>query len=140
MSTIKSTIISDKLKFDDIKLVGIEILDISYVFTIYFVFGYHLSIIMDKIFVKIFGTNHEKKSRHQLLFEILIQTIISGISIYFIRNFVKQIPFPLNNTLNYDHSKLSELTGGALLNITFFTYQKNLQLKMTILRNNFSLS
>ena len=113
---------------------AIEITDIIGISIMYIIFGYIFGIMIDTLFINFFGDVHNKKSAKRLFFEIIIQVTITCVIAYFIRNFVQNIPFIFDNINGYKHANLTELKG-ALLNTIILYFQKQLQEKMSLLRN-----
>lgn len=108
--------------------------DICYITLLYLMTAYVLAQINDNIFVAIYGNDHSKKSKNQLLLEIVIQVSLSGVYSYIGRNFIMEIPSPLHGINNFDHYKVKELNSGAILLMFLIIFQKNLQKKINLLR------
>jgi hypothetical protein len=63
---------------------------------------------------------------------LLFHFFLIGITVYLIRNVVGMIPYPLDGVAGYQHSRLKELGGGAVLTFMVFLFQKNLTDKVKI--------
>ena len=109
---------------------SIKLLDIGYVTVIYFSVG----MILAKLFDIIYGEFDEKREAKRPFFlrglELLGMMWLSGIVIYFVRNLVELIPFPLEGVFGFKHLKLKELKGAAVFTFVFLYFQAHLRGKM----------
>lgn len=112
---------------------GIKIIDIAYVAAIYLTVGAVLSIYIDRQLGKFDPDDADNKSIAQLYGEILLHFGSVGILMYFVRNAVEWIPFPLNGVYGYDHMRLNELRNAGLFGVIFFLFQNNLKDKLIYL-------
>lgn len=118
-----------KIGFYSVKTFWIFLISIYY-----FIFGSLLSYNLNKYVV--FDTENDKNKHFVTLFiEILIIFGIIGVGFYFIRIFVKNIPYPFNGFYDYDHTKLKEASGGVIIAYLIFSYQTKLTSKMTELKS-----
>jgi hypothetical protein len=113
---------------------AIKSADISYITFLYIIAAYILALLNEVIFTKLYGTEHSKKTKNQLFFEIIAQVVLSGILSYAGRNIIMKIPSPLHNINNFDHYKVKELNSGATLLMFLIVLQKNLQKKIVLFR------
>ncbi len=104
-----------------------KITAIGYVTTLYFVFGLLLAKIFDTIYGKFKKDAYEKgeKSLFWLGLEIIFHMFIIAVLLYLLRNIVGLIPYPLDNVGGYEHSRLKELQGPAILSAIIVMFQKN---------------
>jgi len=58
---------------------------------------------------------------------------LCGIVVYFTRNVVERVPFPLDGVAGFVHGKVKELTNAAVFTFVFMYYQKNLRDKLIYL-------
>jgi hypothetical protein len=119
----------------DITLRSIKIVDIGYITALYFLAAYYLGAFLDNFFIWLYGMNFKIKTNNQLLFEILMQVMFTGILSYIGRNIIQKIPFPLNGVKGFVHTKVKELTSGAILTFFLILFQYNLYVKISYVRN-----
>jgi hypothetical protein len=60
-----------------------------------------------------------------LLKRIVIRTSLIMISIYFIRQIIKRIPFPLEGFYGYDSKRVKELQGGVIVSFSILSLQSD---------------
>ena len=116
----------------------IKIIDIAYITLLYFIIGYHSSYFLNEIFVKLYGTDFEKKTNFRLLMEVFTQIACIGIVSYIGRNLAQIIPFPLDGVNGFVHSKVKELSNGAFLTVFLITFQYSMQDKLLFIKNRVS--
>ena len=140
MKTIKSllgkkgSITTENVK-QFLVLQTIKMVDIGILTAIYFILGYTLSWIINKIYY-----NFDKNTEHNkvlLFFEIFAQVFVLGILFHLIRNFINIIPFPLEGIMGYEHKRVRELkSGGIAVGFGIFYAQDNIKDKLNYLFNN----
>ena len=115
--------------------VTVKLIDIGVTYTYFFVIGLITAKLFDFIYFDLLK-EHEKdwKTYPIGLFtlNILFHFFLIGVSVYFIRNFVQLIPYPLEGVAGYQHHRLKELGGGAILTFMIFMFQDNLTDKVKI--------
>lgn len=84
---------------------------------------------------KLFPTPDEKKSTHRILFEVLLQCMLSALSVFYLRKIVKVVPFILEKEKYYETHSVEEYNGEIMIAIVFVGVQKNLLTKIDILRS-----
>ena len=114
-------------------------IDIGYITCVYFFAGYLGAKYLDLFFNKYLGKIDPgtKYTKNHLISHILIQVSITGIISYIGRNIIQLIPFPLDNYHGFDHSKVKEVSSGALLTVFLVMFQNNLSNKITYFKQNF---
>ena len=113
----------------------VKILDMGYIVIIYFILGIALAKLSDIVF----GVYDEKKEKDKSLVQLgaeIMLMIWSNIIIFYVaRNFVQMIPSPFHNVAGFDHYRLKELGGSAILGATYIYFQTNLKSKIADLHN-----
>ena len=109
---------------------GIKIIDIGYITALYLILG----ILSAKFFdarLGIFDVNKEKKKPlWQSILELILYLWFIGVFIYFVRNVVPLIPFPLNGIYGFDHLKVKEVTSAATFSLAFLYFYQHYQDKI----------
>lgn len=82
----------------------------------------------------IFPLPDESKPTYILLFEILMQCMLSALAVFYLRKIVKIIPFILEGGNYYKTHSVDEYNGEIMIAIVFVGIQKNLVSKIEILR------
>ncbi len=100
---------------------------IGYVTTLYFVFGILLAMAFDYIYGKFDKKEYEdgEKSIFRLGAEIVGHMFVVSVLLYILRNIVTRIPYPLEGVGGYEHLRLKELQGPAILSVITVMFQKN---------------
>ena len=109
---------------------AVKLADIGLVTVYYFVFGIIIAKGFDIIYGKFRKDDYDKKSEIQIFLEIIVHLFLMGVIAYGLRNIVSAIPFPLEGVAGFQHSRLKELQGGAVLSIVLVFFQKNLMSKI----------
>jgi len=124
---------------NNIELRLIKILDIGYISILYFFLGYYIAKFLDNTYNKYLGIIDNKKKYNKLLliYEIIFQTFVTGIIIYFVRNIIYLIPFPLNKYHGFDHLKVKEVTSVGLLSTFVIMFQTNMTNRIIYFKNNY---
>ncbi len=104
-----------------------KIAAIGYVTTLYFVFGLLLAKVFDGLYGEFKMEEYEKgdKSIFWLGVEIVFHMFVISVLIYVLRNIVTRIPYPLEGVGGYEHSRLKELQGPAILSVITVMFQRN---------------
>lgn len=115
---------------EDLTRRGIKIIDIGYVTAIYFVLAFFLSVSIDHAFGAFDREVAKNKSLSRLIAECILHLYMVAVIIYFARNVVDKIPFPLDGIAGFVHGKVKELTNAAVFTFVFLYFQKHLRDKM----------
>jgi hypothetical protein len=107
----------------------IKLFDIGYITTIYVILAIILAKICDKYFGEFDAVSEEKKPLSQSIAELILHLWLIGIIIYFARNLVPLIPFPLNGIYGFNHLKVKELTSASIFSIVFIYFYRYYQNK-----------
>ena len=113
----------------------VKILDMGYIVFIYFILGIALAKLSDIIFGMYDEKEEKKKSIIQLGAEIMLMIWTNIIIFYVARNVVQLIPSPFHGVAGFDHFRLKELGGSAILGATYVYFQTNLKSKISDLHN-----
>lgn len=114
--------------FDKIRrLKLIEIIQYTILYTI-------VTLPLSAILEEIFPEPDETKNKWIILLEVLLQTMMIAILVFYIQKFVKLIPFIYMGDKEYKEHKIFEYQGDITISIIFVGTQKNLFEKIHILR------
>ena len=102
---------------------------VAWVGALCFLFAFVVSRILNAITPKLDKT----KPRWVITAEVTIQFAIIGVIVYWSRNLLKKVPFPLEGTAGYIHSELDELRSLPLMVFIFMFFQSKTQDKMKFL-------
>jgi hypothetical protein len=119
---------------DHVSFFVIKSLDIGYITILYMLGAYMFALFNEYIFTNIYGEDHSKKTKNELLVEIMLQVSFSGICAYIGRNIMREIPSPLHGIGGFDHYQLKELNSGSVLFTIMLAFQKHLQKKIALFR------
>jgi hypothetical protein len=103
----------------------------GYIVFIYFILGISLAKLSDIIFGKYNKEEEKKKSIIRLAAEIMLMIWTNIIIFYVARNVVQMIPSPFHGVAGFDHFRLKELGGSAILGATYVYFQTNLKSKIS---------
>jgi hypothetical protein len=118
---------------EDIARRAIKIVDIGYVTVIYFFFAFALGVSLDRAIGKFDEAEADRKTTGRLAAECIAHIYLCGVVVYFTRNVVERVPFPLDGVAGFVHGKVKELTNAAVFTFVFMYYQKNLRDKLIYL-------
>ena len=102
-----------------IKLTDIALLGIYYTIgaiTFITVFNRYFKYIFD-----IKNTHLEDIKTSTLLLQICLEAATIGILAYFLRHFIRNIPFPFDGIKGYKHKRTKEINGGILIAFSVLT-------------------
>ena len=109
----------------------IKMTDMGFTVIIYFIIGITLAKLSDMIYGTYNKETDQKKSTFRLCAEILSMIWLDLIIFYMVRNLVEWIPSPFHGVYGYNHLRLKELSGSAVLGVTYVYFQNNLRNKLT---------
>jgi len=115
--------------------VAVKLMDIGITYTYFFVIGLMMAKVFDYMYSNVLDeseTDWESYPIGLFTLNILFHFFLIGVSVYLIRNIVGAIPYPLEGVAGYQHHRLKELGGGAVLIFMIFLFQKNLTDKVKI--------
>jgi len=115
--------------------VTVKLMDIGITYTYFFVVGLIVAKVFDYIYSDLLDESKTDWKTYPIgLFtlNILFHFFLIGVAVYLIRNVVGAIPYPLEGVAGYQHKRLKELGGGAVLIFMIFLFQKNLTDKVKI--------
>jgi hypothetical protein len=118
--------------------VAVKLLDIGVTYTYFFVIGLIIAKIFDYIYTNILDERDIKWTTYPIslyTLNIIFHFFLIGVTVYFVRNLVELIPYPLDGVAGFQHRRLKELGGGAVLVFMIFLFQKNLTDKIKIYAN-----
>jgi hypothetical protein len=122
----------------DALIIGIKIIDIGFLTSMYFVLGMVVSAFFDNLYGPFNEDAEEAKTTFRLWGEVMLHLALVGIAVYILRNFVEKIPFPLDGFFGFEHQKVKELSGGIILTFSILN-QSVLRRKIEILYNRLLL-
>jgi hypothetical protein len=106
---------------NDVLMRSIKMLDIGYIFAIYFIIAISLAIIIDKIMGPFDPTLYKDIPNWKIMLELLFAFWMYGVACYIIRNVVELIPFPLDGYGGFKHKKVKELGSAWVFGFVFLT-------------------
>jgi len=115
--------------------VTVKLIDIGITYTYFFVLGLIMAKAFDYVYIDILHENKTNWKTYPIsifTLNLIFHFFLIGVAVYFIRNFVQLIPYPLEGVAGYQHSRLKELGGGAILTFMIFLFQENLSDKVQI--------
>ena len=115
--------------------VSVKLIDIGITYTYFFVIGLMMAKVFDYFYSVVLDesdTDWKTYPIGRFTLNILFHFFLIGVTVYLIRNIVGMIPYPLDGVAGYQHSRLKELGGGAVLTFMVFLFQKNLTDKVKI--------
>jgi len=115
---------------------AVKCLDIAFITFIYFGFAYIIGYYLDVFFIRIFGTEYDKKKNIYLILEVIIQVATVGMICYLVRNIVHIIPSPFDGIYGINHLQVKELTDVSFFTVFIMMFQYDLQDKLVAIRKN----
>ena len=118
--------------------VTVKLIDIGITYTYFFVIGLIVAKMFDYLYIDVLREDKINWKTYPItLFtaNLILHFFLIGITVYFIRNIVQMIPYPLEGVAGYQHQRLKELGGGAILTFMVFMFQHELTNKIKIYAN-----
>lgn len=123
---------------DDVLMRSIKMLDIGYIFLIYFTLAVGLSMFVDKMLGKFNPDAYKTVPNWQIMFELFLAFWMYGIACYIIRNLVELIPFPLDGYHGFQHKKVKELSSAWVFGFVFLTCSSNMSDRLKYFYNRYT--
>ena len=124
---------------ENLTLRSIKILDIGFIFIIYFVIGFLLVVLTDKIIGEFDPVANKMTSSTVIAMQLVLQFWIYGVLVYVLRNIVELIPFPLDGyklgESTFEHKKVKELGSAWVFGYVYLAYSTNMKSRLTFLYN-----
>jgi hypothetical protein len=115
---------------NDILMRSIKIVDIGYITVIYIAVSILLATIIDSWMGVFDPKAEEKKGFWQQTGEIILSMWFYGVLIYFVRNIVELVPFPLDGYQGFEHRRVKELKSAMVFTFTFVLFCDYIKQKM----------
>ena len=117
----------------NLEFILFRILDLSFIYTLYFFLTTFISISINKIFGHFDEYKYETRSSFIILSEILLEIILLGIAAHYIRIIISSIPSPFLGIKAYNRNGLEELSGGVIFAFVIIIFQVHLTEKIRYL-------
>ena len=135
----KSIVHHKQTLYEDLEMRSIKILDIGFIFTIYFTIGFILVIITDRILGKFDPVLNSMTTTTVIIVQLLFQLWFYGVLCYVLRNLVELIPFPLNGykigDQTFEHKKVKELGSAWVFGYVYLAFSTNMRDRLIFLYN-----
>ena len=115
----------------DLLMRGIKIIDIGYIYIIYFIITICLAILADRILGTFDPILYKNTPDWKIGVEILLTIWIFGILFYIMRNVIEIIPFPLDGYKGFSHTSVKELENSWIFHFIFLTCCTNIKDRLT---------
>ncbi len=115
----------------------IKLCDIAYIFSLYVLSAFIHSLILSSLFKDFNKEEYYKKSSIKIFIEICLIFAAIGILVYFTKNLLEIVPFPLDGYKGYNHSRLKEINTAIPLTYTILFFQRGLRKKLGVLAKRF---
>lgn len=115
----------------------LESTDVLLVTFYYLFFGFLASLGLNHILEKLDEAEdkYAKFSTARLGIEITLHVLVLALVFYFLRIFIRRIPFPMDGARGYNHSALYEIDGGIVLVVVVLFFQRRLLTKVGVFQN-----
>jgi len=120
---------------EDLLMRGIKLLDIGYINVLYVFVALIFAKLTDYLMGQFDSTDEIKKKKPRLTLEFILALWIYGIAIYFARNLVGLVPFPLDGYQGFDHHLVKELGSATAFTFTYVLFSDYIKSKMLFYYN-----
>ena len=120
-------------RLQDILIRTNKMIDIGYITTIYFILGAIVANIITKYQNEFKNEEEDKLTVFKSISSLILIIWTNGVLIYFARNFVELIPYPLDTFFGFHHKKVKELGAATAFTFVLLYYQPNLNKRMKYL-------
>jgi len=121
------------------KQILLDIINVIYISSIYFIIAMSLSLILDEISGPFNLEKQENKPTLLLITEVLLYICMLGVIVFFVKKLVNKIKLPIYTS----NDELTDLAGGVVFYFVLMFFQSNFSYKLVYLRyrltNNKSL-
>jgi len=120
----------------------LKLIDIALVAMYYFTFSLIFITMLNKFFEVIFRKEKypiEKTATLTLFIQTLIEIGILAIVSFYLRHFVRSIPFIFDGKYGYHHTQTKEINGGVIITFALMTVFKDLRERAKELASRFKL-
>jgi hypothetical protein len=108
---------------------AIKCLDIGFVTCIYAVMAIICAAITDRLLDDTPQEEHSKPAWRRMVDMVCIMWLY-GMLIYFARNLVPHIPFPLDNVSGYSHMRLKELHNATVFTFLYMLFSEKIKSRL----------
>jgi hypothetical protein len=115
---------------NDILMRSIKIIDIGYITILYVTLSLVSAISVDKVMGEFDEKREAKKPLWRLTIEFILTIWLYGVLIYFVRNLIELVPFPLDGYHGFSHIRVKELGSAMVFTFTFILFSKYLKSKL----------
>ena len=115
---------------NDILMRSIKIIDIGYITILYVTLSLVSAISVDKVMGEFDEKREAKKPLWRLTIEFILTIWLYGVLIYFVRNLIELVPFPLDGYHGFSHKSVKELGSAMVFTFTFILFSKYLKSKL----------
>jgi hypothetical protein len=128
-----TTMVKKMPRLQDFLIRTNKMIDIGFITTIYFILGAIVANMITKFQTEFNNREEDKKTVISSSLSLVLLIWINGVLIYFARNIVELIPYPLDNFFGFHHNKVKELSGATAFTFVLLYYQPNLNSMMKYL-------
>jgi hypothetical protein len=126
--------LKSKKNYNELLIVGIKILNYSYIVLIQFFPALICAYIFDKLFNDRTVEEYNKVCTFQLFIELWIHFWSILVLYYIFKNIIEKIPSPFNNLFNSGFDNKKETRPGPVFSIVFILFQSSLRSKIKIFK------
>jgi len=108
----------------------LDIINVIYISSIYFIIAMSLSLILDEISGPFDLEKQNNKPTLLLITEVLLYICTLGVIVFFVKKFVNKIKLPIYTS----NDELTDLAGGVVFYFVLMFFQSNFSYKLVYLR------